>query len=124
MPESVRAVLVDPSAGGKLVLRPVEIAAPKPDEVRVRVGAISLNRGEVRRALTQSAAGARPGWDFVGTVESEAADGSGPERGARVVGLLPSGAWAEAVNCRTHAVAALPDRVTDAARPRPCRLPG
>jgi len=27
---------------------------------------------------------------------------------------LPSGAWAEQVNCRSHAVAALPDAVTDA----------
>jgi NADPH:quinone reductase-like Zn-dependent oxidoreductase len=32
-----------------------------------------------------------------------------------VVGILPSGAWAERVNCRTHAVAALPDAVGDAA---------
>jgi len=31
-----------------------------------------------------------------------------------VVGILPSGAWAERVNCRTHAVAALPDAVDDA----------
>jgi NADPH:quinone reductase len=114
MPERVRAVVVDPSANEKLVLRPIEIAPPKSDEVRVHVRAISLNRGEVRRALTQAPAGARPGWDFVGTVESEAADGSGPARGTRVVGLLPGGAWAEMVNCRTHAVAALPEKVTDA----------
>jgi NADPH:quinone reductase-like Zn-dependent oxidoreductase len=32
----------------------------------------------------------------------------------RVVGILPSGAWAERVNCRSHAVAALPDAVGDA----------
>ena len=43
------------------------------------------------------------------------ADGSGPGPGTRVVGILPSGAWAERVNCRTHAVAALPDAVGDAA---------
>lgn len=114
MPDSVRAVVVDPSADERLVLRPVAIMPPKSDEVRVKVGAISLNRGEVRRALSQAEAGARPGWDFVGTVESEAADGTGPGRGARVVGLLPSGAWAEIVNCRSHAVATLPANVTDA----------
>ena len=58
--------------------------------------------------------GWRPGWDFAGVVEREAADGSGPKAGARVVGLLPNGAWAERVNCRSHAVAALPDAVSDA----------
>jgi NADPH2:quinone reductase len=47
-------------------------------------------------------------------VEAEAADGSGPKAGTRVVGILPSGAWAERVNCRSHAVAALPDGVSDA----------
>ena len=31
-----------------------------------------------------------------------------------MVGILPSGAWAERVNCRTHAVTALPDTVVDA----------
>ena len=31
-----------------------------------------------------------------------------------MVGILPSGAWAERVNCRSHALAALPDAVTDA----------
>jgi NADPH2:quinone reductase len=30
-----------------------------------------------------------------------------------VVGILPSGPLAERVNCRTHAVAALPDAVED-----------
>src|SRR5277367_5989494 len=46
--------------------------------------------------------------------ETAAVDGSGPQPGTRVVGLLPSGAWAERVNCRTHAIAALPDAVGDA----------
>jgi NADPH:quinone reductase-like Zn-dependent oxidoreductase len=31
-----------------------------------------------------------------------------------VVGILPSGAWAERVNCRSHAVAVLPEAVSDA----------
>jgi NADPH:quinone reductase len=87
---------------------------PDRDEVSVRVTAISLNRGETRRALQIAEPGWRPGWDFAGIVETEAADDSGPRHGARVVGMLPSGAWAERVNCRTHAVAKLPDVVSDA----------
>src|SRR3954462_2085674 len=114
MPQTIRAVVVDAAAPGRLALKPVELRDPDRDEVTVRVTAISLNRGETRRALQVAEAGWRPGWDFAGTVERAAADSSGPKPGTRVVGILPSGAWAERVNCRSHAVAALPDAVGDA----------
>ena len=114
MPQTIRAVVVDSAAPGKLAIKPVELRDPDRDEVGVRVTAISLNRGETRRALQVAEPGWRPGWDFAGVVETAAADGSGPKRGTRVVGLLPSGAWAERVNCRIHAVAALPDTVSEA----------
>src|SRR5947199_6406172 len=114
MSQTVRAVVVDPAAPGKLAIKPVELRDPDRDEVAVRVTAISLNRGETRRALQVAEPGWGPGWDFAGVVERAAADGSGPAAGTRVVGILPSGAWAERVNCRSHAVAALPDAVTDA----------
>jgi NADPH:quinone reductase-like Zn-dependent oxidoreductase len=57
-------------------------------------------------------AGWRPGWDLAGEVERAAADGSGPRAGARVVGLLSEGAWAERVAVPVHALAELPDKVT------------
>lgn len=114
MPQQIRAVVVDPAIDGKLAIKPVQLRDADRDEVTVRVTAISLNRGETRRALIQAAPGWRPGWDFAGVVETEAADGSGPQRGARVVGILPSGAWAERVNCRSHAVAELPNGCSDA----------
>jgi NADPH:quinone reductase-like Zn-dependent oxidoreductase len=114
MPQQIRAIVVDPAAPGKLAVKPVELRDPDRDEVAVRVTAISLNRGETRRALTQAEPGWRPGWDFAGVVDAAAADGSGPKSGTRVVGILPSGAWAERVNCRSHAVAALPEGVSDA----------
>jgi NADPH:quinone reductase-like Zn-dependent oxidoreductase len=114
MPQTIRAIVVDNTAPGRLAIKPVELRDADRDEVEVRVTAISLNRGETRRALQQAEPGWRPGWDFAGVVETEARDGSGPKAGTRVVGLLPSGAWAERVNCRSHAVAALPDAVTDA----------
>jgi len=106
-----RAVVVDPEAPGRLVLREVPDPVPDRGEAVVRVRAISLNRGEVRRA-GMAAAGWRPGWDLAGDVERAAADGSGPAAGTRVVGLLPEGAWAQRVAVPTHALAALPDKVT------------
>jgi NADPH:quinone reductase len=114
MPETVRAVVVDPSSPQRLGLKHVGLAPAAPDEVTVRVTAISLNRGEVRRATSQGKPGDRPGWDFAGIVEERAANGSGPPAGSRVVGLLPSGAWAERVRAPSHAVAVLPGAVTDA----------
>ena len=114
MPDTVRAVVVDPSSPQGLSLKPVELAAAAQDEVTVRVTAISLNRGEVRRATSQGNPGDRPGWDFAGVVETRATDGSGPPAGSRVVGLLTSGAWAERVRVPSDAVAPLPAGVTDA----------
>lgn len=114
MPQSVRAVVVDPSHSDKLTLQSVALPAAAPDDVTVRVTAISLNRGEVNRALSQPAAGARPGWDFAGVIEERASDGSGPPVGTRVVGMLGTGAWAERIRAPSHAVAALPDAVSDA----------
>jgi NADPH2:quinone reductase len=105
------AVVVAPEALGRLVLRPVAEPAPDRGAAIVRVRAISLNRGEVRRSGT-APAGWRPGWDLAGEVERAAADGSGPRSGARVVGLLPEGAWAERVAVPTHALAELPATVT------------
>jgi len=106
-----RAVVVDPEAPGRLVIRPVADPVPDRGEAVVRVRAVSLNRGEVRRSA-MAAAGWRPGWDLAGEVERAAADGSGPRVGARVVGLLPEGAWAKRVAVPTHALAELPDKVT------------
>jgi len=114
MPETVRAVIVDPSSPQGLALKPVELTPANPDEVTVRVTAISLNRGEVRRATSQGTPGDRPGWDFAGIVEERAANGGGPPVGSRVVGLLPSGAWAERVRAPSYAVAVVPEAVTDA----------
>ena len=108
---SVQAVVVNPSVAGRLVFRDVAYPTPAPSEALVRVKAISLNRGEVRTAM-MAEEGWRPGWDIAGVVEKEAADGSGPRAGARVVGILVDGAWAEMVAVPTTALAELPEAVT------------
>jgi len=110
--EQARAVVVDSQAAGRLAIRPMSVRAPLPSQALVRVKAISLNLGEVRRALTMAESGWRPGWDLAGVVEEAAADHSGPPAGARVVGFVPTGAWAEAVAVPTNALVQLPDNVS------------
>src|ERR1700730_146353 len=110
--EQARAVVVDPDSTGRLAIKPLPVRAPMPSQALVRVKAISLNLGEVRRALTSAEAGGRPGWDLAGVFEQAAADGPGPPAGARVVGFVPGGAWAEAVAVPTNALAQLPDSVS------------
>jgi NADPH:quinone reductase-like Zn-dependent oxidoreductase len=106
----IRAVVVDPEAPDRLAFQDVAAPTPAPNEALVRLAALSLNRGEVRR-VGMATAGWRPGWDVAGTVE-QAADGSGPEVGARVVGLLPVAAWAELLAVPTESLAILPDEVS------------
>lgn len=108
---TMRAVVVDPEAPGKLVIRDVPAPVAAPNEALVEVRAISLNPGETRRAMA-AAAGWRPGWDLAGVVREPAANGIGPRAGARVVGVLPEGAWAEVVAVPADWLAALLDTVS------------
>ena len=109
--ENMRAVVVRGHSPTRIVLEVVAAPIPTPSEAIVRVAATSLNLGEVRGSRS-SQDGARPGWDLAGTVEHSALDGSGPTEGTRVVGLLPSGSWAEFVAVPTHSLAVLPPEVS------------
>jgi NADPH2:quinone reductase len=83
---------------------------PRPDEALVEVKAFSLNRGETRR-LEQLEPGTVTGWDLAGTVRHPVVDG-GPPEGARVVGLMNPGAWAELAAVKIERLAELPGGVS------------
>jgi NADPH2:quinone reductase len=108
---SVRAIVVDPLAAGRLTVTDVPAPHLSSGEALVEVEASSLNRGDIL-AAQQADAGWQPGHDVAGTVITAAADGSGPSQGSRVVGLLDAGAWSEQVAIATDRLAHIPDAVS------------
>ncbi len=92
-------------------IREVPDPEPQRNEALVEVKAFSLNRGETVR-LASMRDGELTGWDVSGVVRTAAADGSGPKAGARVVGLMSRGAWAQLANVSTDWIAELPDNVS------------
>lgn len=96
----------------KLVeIREVPEPAAAPNEAIVQVHAFSLNRGEIRLLETRPE-GWRPGQDIAGVVLRQAADGSGPPAGTRVVGLVDQGGWSQQVAVPATRQAVLPDHVS------------
>jgi NADPH2:quinone reductase len=106
----VLALVADRSAPGGLARKEVAEPDPSHDEAVVEMRASSLNRGEVRRLATREE-GTVPGWDVAGVV-TQPADRGGPPEGARVVGLLNEGAWAQRVAVPANRLAELPDGVS------------
>jgi NADPH:quinone reductase-like Zn-dependent oxidoreductase len=104
----VRALVASPPG---IEIRDVAEPAAQPDQAVVEVHAVSLNRGECT-ALRTAEDGWRPGWDLAGVIATAGSDGSGPAAGARVVGWVNGGAWAERAAVRTGHLAEIPDALS------------
>src|ERR1700733_10203275 len=108
------AVVNTPNGSAPVELRQVPEPTPGPHDALVAVQAFSLNRGELR-SFVNNEEGWIPGQDVSGIVLQQAADGSGPSAGARVVALTDEFGWAERVAVPGHRMAVLPDNVSFAA---------
>jgi NADPH:quinone reductase len=97
--------------GRQLTMTDTDVPRPNPDEAVVAVAASSVNRGELALIGARDE-GWAPGQDVAGTVIQAAADGSGPQVGARVVGLAEQGAWSEQVAARAARLAVVPEGIS------------
>ena len=103
--------VVNTPGGEPVAIREVPEPQPMPNETLVAVRAFSLNRGELRLFQVRPD-GWLPGQDIAGTVVKQAADGSGPPAGTRVVALCDQAGWAERAAVPSHRMAALADNVS------------
>src|SRR5580693_3372213 len=108
------AVVNTPGGAEPVAIREVAEPKPAPNDALVAVHAFSLNRGETRLFQVRPE-GWRPGQDIAGVVLQQAADGSGPKAGTRVVALCDWEGWAERAAVPSHRTAALADNVSFAA---------
>ena len=63
----MKAVVVDKNAKGWLAVGDAADPQPLPSQAVIAVRALSLNRGEIRRAQAAEN-GSRIGWDIAGTI--------------------------------------------------------
>jgi NADPH:quinone reductase len=108
------AVVNTPNSTTPVELRQVAEPQPRPHEALVAVHAFSLNRGELQ-SLRRNEEGWIPGQDISGIVLQQAADGSSPPPGKRVVALTDELSWAERAAVPGQRMAVLPDNVSFAA---------
>jgi NADPH:quinone reductase len=112
-------LVTTPEGKAPMELRELPEPVAQRNEALVEVQAFSLNRGELR-SIRNNGEGWVPGQDVAGVVVQQAADGTGPSVGARVVALTDEFGWAQRAAVSSHRMAVLPDGVSFA---QACTLP-
>jgi NADPH:quinone reductase-like Zn-dependent oxidoreductase len=105
------ALVNTPNGPAPIELREISDPEPTQDQALVQVHAFSLNRGELS-SFARNEEGWVPGQDIAGTILRPAANGTGPQAGARIVGLVDEFGWAERAAVPSHRMAVLPDSVS------------
>lgn len=108
----MRAAIYDPESIGRVGFSD-DIAIPdtQPHEALVKVLFTGVTPTEELYSQSQGPL-KQLGCDVVGIVEREAADGSGPAKGSRVLGRVKTGAWAEYVAVPVSSLAELDEAVS------------
>ena len=110
----MKRIIMNSDEPGGLGFEDAAPPIPLPTQSLVKVTAFSLNRGEIGFAQSPDAKGRTIGWDYVGTIEEPAADGTGLDKGTRVVGWRPEmDAFAEYVIGDAKYFAPIADTVSD-----------
>jgi NADPH2:quinone reductase len=108
---SVQALIVDPDAPDAMRIANVAEPTSGPAEALIEVHHVSLNHGDLNDARSgRIPPGGVLGSDASGVVIESAPDRSGPEVGARVVGLA-QGAFAERIAVHVDSLTEVPDSV-------------
>ncbi len=115
----MRAIATTLNPAKPIEIRDMPDPVPARNEAVVAVHCFSLNRGELA-SFARNGVGWIPGQDIAGVVLKQAADGSGPPVGTRVVCLIDQYGWAEQAAVPAQRLVPLPDNVSFAAA---CTLP-
>jgi NADPH:quinone reductase len=113
----MRAICVrEPGGTDVLQMREVPDPVPGPEEIRVAVKAVGVNRADLlqRRGLYPPPPDAPPdvlGLEFAGEVEDLGAGATRFERGERVMGIVGGGAYAEKLVIHERAAMRVPERL-------------
>ena len=114
MAEMMKAIVVED--GKPLQLKEIARPEPGPHEVRIKVAAAGLNRGDIlqRRGMYPPPPGAPDtmGLEVSGTIDAVGAKVEGWREGQSVCALLPSGGYAEFAIAHAGSVMPVPDGVS------------
>ena len=105
------AIVNTPNQPAPVELRDIPEPSTTPDQALVEVHAFSFNRGELA-SFARNNEGWVPGQDIAGIVLRAAANGKGPQAGARVVALVDDFGWARRAAVPSHRMAELPANVS------------